>query len=97
MLRNVVVHINNEQPIIVDLVAEPVPSGTAASGQTRRRKIRIEALGHVALYVVARLDQDHDADAVSEPPADVLDGDIAGGGTDSDGLDDDLLRRIREA
>ena len=48
-------------------------------------------------YALARLDQDHDADAVSEPPADVLDGDIAGGGTDSDGLDDDLLRRIREA
>jgi hypothetical protein len=29
MLRNVVVHINNEQPIIVDLVAEPVPSDVA--------------------------------------------------------------------
>jgi hypothetical protein len=29
IIRNVVVHINNEQPIIVDLMAEPTPSDVA--------------------------------------------------------------------
>jgi hypothetical protein len=151
MLRNVVVHINNEQPIIVDLVAEPVPSDVALlcknvrtingkkpvfidrvdstflmplaairfveihreSVEAHQAELAAEAAhadkeaAHADKvdrpgtefpgYALARVDLDHDADAVLEPPADVPDGDSTGDGTDPDGLDDDLLRRIREA
>jgi hypothetical protein len=144
VLRNVVVHINNEQPIIVDLVAEPVPSDVALlcknvrtingkkpvfidkvdstflmplaairfveihreSVEAHQAELAAEATHADPVdrpgtefpgYALARLDRDQDADAVLEPPAEVPDGDITGDGIDSDGLDHDLLRRIREA
>jgi hypothetical protein len=144
MLRDVIVHINNEQPIIVDLVAEPSPSDVALLCRNVRTAngkkpvfideadstflMPLAAIRFVEIHrssveahqaeqaaeaaaaafaepiepaltngALARLDWDRDAvaldAAVAEVPGSVL-------GTDpaiSDELDDDLLRRIREA
>lgn len=144
MLRNVVVHINNEQPIIVDLVAEPSPSDVALLCKNVRTLngkkpvfidkvdstflMPLAAIRFVEIHrqsveehqaelaakgpqfgaaaprepesannALARLDWNRDAGFEPADPPELPEGELSSGPVDSDELDHDLLRRIREA
>ncbi len=144
MLRDVVVHIHNEQPILADLAAEPTPAdvalicrnvrtmnGTKPVFVDKADSAFVIPLAHVRFIEIPQASIEasaaetaaEDGDDLSgaagqavggplarlawltgmagEPPGD--DGSNAPAGEASpvrlnpDGLDDDLLRRIREA
>jgi hypothetical protein len=144
MLRNVVVHINNEQPIIVDLVSEPSPSDVAILCKNVRTLngkkpvfidkvdstflMPLAAIRFVEIHrqsveehqaelaaegahseaaaprepefasnALARLDWNRDAGTEPDDPPELPAGEPSSSPVDSDELDDDLLRRIREA
>jgi hypothetical protein len=159
IIRNVVVHINNEQPIIVDLMAEPTPSdvalvcrnvrslagkkpifvnapdstfviplahvhvvelpqasleafaaesaaqaaqATEAAGAARTEAARTEAAGVESEYsgfpLARRAWPTGDGEDPWVAAAKTPTGDgPEGGPANPDGLDDDLMRRIREA
>jgi len=145
MLRDVVIHILNEQPILADLLSEPKPSDVVLICRNLRtingkkpvfvdeadsifvlplagiRFIEIhresvaaheteiadeaaralaaagEADAKSTSLALARLDWEGASGRAGDPaPAEVESGDRTGG-ADPDELDDDLLRRIREA
>jgi len=151
MLRNAVVHIANEQPILVDLLVEPTPSDTSLLCRNMRtmsgkKPVFVDQSDSTFVLPVAGIRfieipraayLEHDAERATEPPptrrlepqgrptlvggdapataaalptdqdAAPVTEDSAGrspseGYTDlgrlaSDGLDGDLLRRIRDA
>ena len=136
MLRDVVVHILNEQPIVADLVSEPMPSDVVLicrnlrtlngkkpifvdradstfvlpvaavrfleihreSVEAHQVEMAVAAEAEFAKGALARLDW-HPGAAPDrfDPPAVVSLGEASIGRADADELDDDLLRRIREA
>jgi hypothetical protein len=142
MLRDVVIHINNEQPMLADLTAEPSPSDVAvicsnlrtmngskpvwvdkadstfviplaairlieihrSSVEAHRIELAPEAAeatsaalmdGEFANDAIALLDRGWDPGTLDDMPVSVSD--FESEGPNSDELDDDLLRRIREA
>jgi hypothetical protein len=144
MLRDVVVHINNEQPMLVDLVAEPLPSDVALIFKNLRTMngkkpvwvdeaestflMPLSAIRFIEIHqssygahdidlaadaaeanlaavteaefandALARLSWDGDADGLRDLPVEVPGSDLGTEPENSDELDDDLLRRIREA
>jgi hypothetical protein len=144
MLRDVVIHILNEQPLLADLLSEPLPSDAALICRNLRtmngrkpifvdkgdstfvlplasirfleihrdsidahqaeeateaaREMAVAAETEFAGSALARLDWDSgDGDRSSTAPDDVGQIELPSGRTDPDELDDDLLRRIREA
>jgi hypothetical protein len=144
MLRDVVVHINNEQPMLADLIAEPSPSDVALicrnlrtmngkkpvwvdkadstfvmplaairfieihrfSVEAHRVELAAEAAGatsatltdvELANDAIARLDWGGDPGTLDDVPVQVKGSDLASERPNADELDDDLLRRIREA
>jgi hypothetical protein len=144
MLSNVVVHINNEQPILVDLVHEPTPSDIALicrniRAMNGKKPVFVDnvdstfviPLAHVRFIEMPRssieaLESEKaaavdlarataaQADCAEAPlarlawlskhrggPVEGVAGegsmDVSGDAAERDELDDDLLRRIREA
>ena len=105
MIRNVVVHMQGDQPFLADLLAMPTPTDAAlvctnirlAGGKKPTFIDHSESTFLIPLLHVRFVEIPPTAEALAET-AQLAAGDIApGNGRDELEIDEDFLRRVREA
>jgi hypothetical protein len=113
VIRNVVVHLTNEQPLLADLYAMPTPSDsqlvcTRLRSMNGKRPVFVDDIDSVFLFPISQIrfvEIPPGADGAPDAPLRKADTPAApatngSGPAESEGeldLDEDFLRRVREA
>jgi hypothetical protein len=108
MIRDAVLHLGNEQPLVVDLLERPSPTDTVlvcvnVRTTTGTKPIWIDASASTFVFPLAMIrfleihpGSDDSIDAAAETGAGARGGRAADEPEDELELDEDLLRRVRE-
>jgi hypothetical protein len=112
VIRNVVIHLTNEQPLMADIYELPKPSDnqlvcTRLRAMNGKRPVFVDDIDSIFLFPISQIrfveippGADGAGDGPRRKPDEAPVGASNGSGPESDGdldLDEDFLRRVREA